>query len=377
MAPWWQSAARTQSGASSASVRTSPFRPRMLAKRPETLPGHAAVGAARQRPGAAAEQQVRSVPAEHGRGVNGQDLLPLHADPPVAQDLAVRVVTLHRHGITSMRTIGASAPVCHGVQRNAMTVNVERISRIGSERAIGGNNIVTRDGVCHVVWQDVSREGYLNRVRSYRYDTGRWTEPLTLNVGVDNHARPVITVDHEGRLHVVLSGHGTPVTYRCSAGVNDSSEWTPEQPAGSGTYPILVCAPDNTLFLTMRPDRPFGADLFIKEPGEPWRRQARLIPRTEQIPGRVCRLPQPPGNRPRRRPALRLLLLRGAGHNRAARAPPGAVLHAEPRPRPDLAEGGRHAGGHSRATRGHGRAVSDQRPAPRADASSGSETAWG
>ena len=163
-----------------------------------------------------------------------------------------------------------------------MSVNVERISRIGSERAIGGNNVVTRDGVCHVVWQDVSREGYLNRVRSYRYDTGRWTEPATLNVGVDNHARPVITVDHEGRLHVVLSGHGTPVTYRRSAGVNDSSEWTPEQPAGSGTYPILVCAPDGTLFLTMRPERPFGADLFIKEPGEPWRCQARLIRRTER-----------------------------------------------------------------------------------------------
>ena len=163
-----------------------------------------------------------------------------------------------------------------------MTVNGARISRIGSERAIGGNNIVTHDGVCHVVWQDVSREGYLNRVRSYRYDTGRWTDPVSLNIGVDNHARPVITVDHQGRLHVVLSGHGTPVTYRSSEGVNDSSAWTPEQPAGSGTYPILVCDRDNTLFLTMRPDRPFGADLFIKAPGEPWRRQARLIRRTEK-----------------------------------------------------------------------------------------------
>ena len=163
-----------------------------------------------------------------------------------------------------------------------MTVHGARISRIGSERAIGGNNIVTRDGVCHVVWQDVSRDGYLNRVRSYRHDTGRWTEPVTLNVGVDNHARPVITVGHDGRLHVVLSGHGTPVTYRSSMRANDSSAWTPEQPAGSGTYPILVCARDDTLFLTMRPDRPFGADLFIKEPGEPWRRQARLVRRTER-----------------------------------------------------------------------------------------------
>ena len=160
------------------------------------------------------------------------------------------------------------------------TRRVDRISRIGSERAVGGNNIVTHDGVCHVVWQDVSREGYLNRVRSYHYDTGRWTEPVTLNIGVDNHARPVITVDHEGRLHVILSGHGTPVTYRSSAAINDSSAWTPEQPAGSGTYPILVCDRDNTLFLTMRPDRPIGADLFIKAPGEPWRRQARLIRRT-------------------------------------------------------------------------------------------------
>ena len=162
-------------------------------------------------------------PQSMGAVSPGQEFLTLHADAAVAQDLPVRVVTLHRHGITSIHTIVASAPACHGVERNAMTVNVERISRIGSERAIGGNNIVTRDDVCHVVWQDISRQGYLNRVRSYRYDTRRWTEPLTLNVGVDNHARPVITVDHEGRLHVVLSGHGTPVTYRCSAGVNDSS----------------------------------------------------------------------------------------------------------------------------------------------------------
>ena len=167
-------------------------------------------------------------------------------------------------------------------RRSRATPLAKRISLIGSERAIGGNNIVTHDGVCHIAWQEVSREVYLNRVRSYRCDTGQWTEPATLNIGVDNHARPVITVDHEGLLHVVLSGHGTPATYRSSAGLNDSSKWTPEQPIGSGTYPILVCDQDNTLFLTMRPDRPIGADFYIKSPGRAWRQQARLIRRTDK-----------------------------------------------------------------------------------------------
>ncbi len=168
-----------------------------------------------------------------------------------------------------------------------------RISEIGSERATGGsgNKIVTYDGKTHVVWQDISREGYLNRVRSYCHRTDEWSETVTLNSGVDNHARPVITIDYDSTLHVVLSGHGTPVTSRSSVRPNDSSEWTPEEPAGSGTYPIIVCDWDNTLFLTMRPARPIGADLFIKPPGQPWHRQARLLQRTEKHLGGYAAYP--------------------------------------------------------------------------------------
>jgi hypothetical protein len=164
----------------------------------------------------------------------------------------------------------------------------QRISTIGSERATsgGGNKIVTYRGKTHVVWQDVTEDGYFNRVRTLDHTTGTWSEAVTLNKGQDNHARPVLTIDHDGYLHAVMSGHNSPVTHRHSLRPNDSSEWSEAAVIGNGTYPIIVCGPDGSVYVTMRSaNRWNGVDLYVKRPGEEWRQQCKLVKRREDLTG--------------------------------------------------------------------------------------------
>lgn len=158
------------------------------------------------------------------------------------------------------------------------------ISEIGSERAtVGdGNKIVTHDGVTHVVWQDISREGYLNQVRSYDHRAGTWSDTVTLGYGLDNHARPILTIDRGGYLHVVLGGHNSPVTCRQSLMPNDSSAWTDPEPIGEGTYPVLLCGPDDTLYLTLRANRHAGVDFYAKPKGGPWELRSRIVKNAEE-----------------------------------------------------------------------------------------------
>jgi len=148
------------------------------------------------------------------------------------------------------------------------------ISSTGSERATSGagNKIVTFGGKTHVVWQDVSEKGYFNRVRSFDHASGKWSEPFTLNRGKDNHARPVITVDKQGFLHVILSGHNSPNSYRRSVKPNDATAWTESENVGLGTYPVIVCDKQGKLYLTVRnPNRWNGVDFYVKPAGQPWK----------------------------------------------------------------------------------------------------------
>jgi len=158
------------------------------------------------------------------------------------------------------------------------------VSEIGSERAtVGdGNKIVTIDGKTHVVWQDISRKGYLNQVRTLDLATESWTEPVTLGYGLDNHARPILTVDTLGFLHVVLGGHNSPVTWRRSIRPNDSSEWMDPEPIGEGTYPVLLCGPDDTLYLTLRANNHAGVDFYAKPKDQPWELRSRIIKNAEE-----------------------------------------------------------------------------------------------
>ena len=162
------------------------------------------------------------------------------------------------------------------------------ISTMGSERATsgGGNKIVTLGGKTHVVWQDATDAGYLNQIRTLEHSTGTWTKTVTLNQGVDNHARPVLTVDSKGYLHAIMSGHNSPVTHRRSLRANDSSEWSPPAEIGKGTYPIVTCGPDDSLYVTMRnATRWNGVDLYVRRPGGSWKHQCKLVKRHEDLPG--------------------------------------------------------------------------------------------
>ncbi|GAF79598.1 unnamed protein product, partial [marine sediment metagenome] len=156
----------------------------------------------------------------------------------------------------------------------------ELISSIGSERATsGGNKIVTSGGSTYIVWQDATDDGsYFNRLRSFDHTTRRWSETFTLNQAKDNHSRPVLSVDGEGYLHVFLSGHNSPVTWRRSVRPGDASQWTDPEVVGKGTYTKVMCGPDNTLYVTMRSAKMWqGEDFYVKPPGEKWEYRGLLV----------------------------------------------------------------------------------------------------
>jgi hypothetical protein len=156
------------------------------------------------------------------------------------------------------------------------------ISQIGSERATNDSGkIITHGGFTHVIWQDVTREGYFNRVRSLEHKINQWSTSFDFDQGIDNHARGVMTIDPQGFLHVVLGGHGSAVSWCRSLRPNDSSAWTERQSIGVGTYPIFQCAPDGTLYLTLRGQGPTredrGVDLYRRPADGEWGPPLRLV----------------------------------------------------------------------------------------------------
>jgi hypothetical protein len=165
------------------------------------------------------------------------------------------------------------------------------ISEIGSERATTGpgNNIVTHDGKTHVVWQDAEKpgkNGYVNRIRTLDRKSGKWSPPVTLGLGVDNHARPTIAIDSRGRLHVVLSGHNTPMIYRRSVRPNDATEWTKPESIDDGTYPMLVCGTDDVLIVASRPKTHSGVNLYLKKNDDAaWKPRPLILRRNAKYNG--------------------------------------------------------------------------------------------
>jgi len=157
------------------------------------------------------------------------------------------------------------------------------LSEEGSERATvgAGNMIVTVNGKTHVVWQAADPTNYKSMIRTLDRATGKWSEPVTLNQAKDNHARPYLTVDGDGFLHVVTAGHGTPFTYVKSVQPNDSTTWTKPVTFGAGTYPYLLAGPDGSLLLAARSDKWTGVDLYMMKHGERWRKIRPLILKRE------------------------------------------------------------------------------------------------
>ncbi|MBG89992.1 MAG: hypothetical protein CMO80_24265 [Verrucomicrobiales bacterium] len=164
--------------------------------------------------------------------------------------------------------------------KNVRNTGRTLISTIGSERATqgNGNKIVTVGANTHVVWQDSIDDGYFARVRSLDRKTGKWSEAYTLGKGRDNHARPTITADNEGFLHVIIGGHHDGLQYRRSIRANDASEWTAIEKFGRTTYPILLCGPDDTLYITGRHDKGWtGMDFYVKPHDKAWENRGLLV----------------------------------------------------------------------------------------------------
>lgn len=164
---------------------------------------------------------------------------------------------------------------------------MDLISESGSERATNDSGkVIIHGDHTHVIWQDVTREGYFNRVRSLDHATQVWSQPVTLDQGIDNHARGVMTIDPTGFLHVILGGHGSAVSWCRSVRPHDSSQWTPPQAIGVGTYPIFLCAPDGALYLTLRGQgaqrHQRGVDLYRRPPGGTWEQPRQIVHLAEE-----------------------------------------------------------------------------------------------
>ena len=168
--------------------------------------------------------------------------------------------------------------------------NCDLLSTAGSQAATNeaGNKIVTVGRRTHVTWQDVTPEGYFNRARTLDLDTGEWSPTYTLGSAYDDHARAVMVADADGFLHVVLSGHNTPCTYRRSRAANEASAWTDPMEIADGTYPYLVCGPDEHLYLGMRNGKQNGVELYRRPPDGPWHHVGKVIDRLADYPGYAC-----------------------------------------------------------------------------------------
>jgi len=127
------------------------------------------------------------------------------------------------------------------------------LSARGSTRGTAyamSNKIVTANGKTFVAWLDHVADV---QIRTYDVATDTWADTVLVGKGVDNHSGPALTMDSDGYLHIVFGPHHGPFQYRRSVRPHDATEWEPVERFGvKGTYPSLVCGPDDTLHCTYR-----------------------------------------------------------------------------------------------------------------------------
>lgn len=160
------------------------------------------------------------------------------------------------------------------------------LSAAGSGRATGygeSSKIITCGDRTHVAWLDAELTGFWVRARSLDRRTGQWSPTVTVGEALDNHGGPALTIDRQGFLHIVYYPHHRPFRYRRSLRPNDSSAWGPEIQFGESlSYPVLLCAPDDTLIMTCRRyyeanDQRNEMELWRKPPGAAWQRQGAIM----------------------------------------------------------------------------------------------------
>jgi hypothetical protein len=140
-----------------------------------------------------------------------------------------------------------------------------------------------------VVWLDAGKEGFRVRGRTLDRATGKWSDIVTIGEAQDNHGGPGMTVDSKGYLHILYYPHHGMFRYRRTVRPNDISEWTPETKFGEElSFPTLICASDDTLFLSARrgnlndkgqhsADSRVEQELWTKAPGGEWTRKSTIL----------------------------------------------------------------------------------------------------
>jgi hypothetical protein len=160
------------------------------------------------------------------------------------------------------------------------------LSNEGSGRATGygeASKIITAAGKTHVAWLDATAETFRVRVRTLDLATNRWSPTVDIGPAHDNHGGPALTIDSQGYLHIVYFPHHRPFHYRRSLRPHDASAWSPEIIFGESlSYPVLLCAPDDTLIMTCRRyyegnDQPNEVELWKKPAKGEWARQRVLL----------------------------------------------------------------------------------------------------
>ena len=99
------------------------------------------------------------------------------------------------------------------------------LSTTGSTRGTAytmSNKILTHEDKTHVVWLDQIHKTY---VRTYNHKARRWSAPVFVSDGDDNHAGAAFAMDSQGHLHLVFGPHHNPIQYAVSAKPNSTTKW--------------------------------------------------------------------------------------------------------------------------------------------------------
>jgi hypothetical protein len=163
------------------------------------------------------------------------------------------------------------------------------LSATGCGRATGyaeASKIVTLGDRTHVTWLDAEKDGFRVRIRTLDRRNAAWSPTWTVGAAQDNHGGPALTADSKGFLHILYHPHHRPFRYRKSLRPNDASEWGPEIQFGRElSYPVVLCAPDDSLIVTARrnlrsagdPKRPWELELWRRPREGMWRREGSVL----------------------------------------------------------------------------------------------------
>jgi hypothetical protein len=133
---------------------------------------------------------------------------------------------------------------------------VKTLSTNGSTRGTAyamSNKIITAKNKIFITWLDFVAD---IKIQTYDIKKDSWDKTVLLGKGVDNHSGPALTMDSKGYLYAVYGPHHGPFQIRKSKNPYNASEWEPEKKfSKKGTYPSLICGPDDTLYCTYRDSR--------------------------------------------------------------------------------------------------------------------------